>query len=274
VQIWLILLIVALVDGLAVTAMLLVRRRAPSGGFFEDTQQASGVLSVAGTVFAVMVGFAFLIAFQSYGNARDSADQEAAATLGLFHAAELFPGRDRDELETGLICYGRAVAEREWALMADDESSTLVSEWASRIQRRFEAVRPVSYREGAAGSSWYAQSDARQQGRLGRLTEADPFVPGAIWVLLILAAAVILTYVLFFADIRERRSSQAMMALAVATALVASLLTIAFLDNAYGTHPGAIGPGSMRDAVSQMRAELARREPQATVPCDPTGAPV
>jgi len=241
---------------------------APSGGFFLDTQQASAALSVSGTVFAVMVGFAFLIAFQSYGNARDSADQEAAATLGLFHAAELFPGRDRDELETSLVCYGRAVTEREWPLMADDETSTLVSEWASRIQHRFEAIRPVSFREGATGSSWFAQSDARQQGRLGRLTEADPFVPGAIWVLLILA------YVMFFADIRERRSSQAMMALAVGTALVASLLTIAFLDNAYGTHPGAIGPGSMRDAVTQMRAELARREPQVSVPCDPTGAPV
>src|SRR5436305_637001 len=53
--------------------MLLVRRRAPKGSFVVDTEQASAAVNVAGTVLAVLIGFVFLISFQSYINARTAA---------------------------------------------------------------------------------------------------------------------------------------------------------------------------------------------------------
>jgi hypothetical protein len=50
-------LIIVVVTAIAVTAMLLVRRRAPDGSYFNDGDRAVGVFGVLATGFAVLLGF-------------------------------------------------------------------------------------------------------------------------------------------------------------------------------------------------------------------------
>jgi hypothetical protein len=50
-------LIVAVAAGIAVAAMLLVRRNAPDGGYFNDGDRASGVFGVLAAGFSVLLGF-------------------------------------------------------------------------------------------------------------------------------------------------------------------------------------------------------------------------
>src|SRR5919199_4716975 len=51
-SVWVAVLILVAANLVTVTAMLLLRSRAPSGSFFQDTQQAAGVFAVVGTTFA------------------------------------------------------------------------------------------------------------------------------------------------------------------------------------------------------------------------------
>ncbi|MEK8228673.1 hypothetical protein NKG05_25745 [Oerskovia sp. M15] len=53
-----------------VTAMLLVRARAPEGSRFHDGDRASGVFGVLATGFSVLLGFIIFLAFSSYDEAR------------------------------------------------------------------------------------------------------------------------------------------------------------------------------------------------------------
>ncbi len=48
-----------------ITAMLLVRRRAPEGSYFEDGDRASGIFGVLATGFAVLIGFVVFLALTS-----------------------------------------------------------------------------------------------------------------------------------------------------------------------------------------------------------------
>jgi len=48
--------IVAAAVAMAVAAMLLVRRRAPDGGYFNDGDRASGVFGVLATGFSLLLG--------------------------------------------------------------------------------------------------------------------------------------------------------------------------------------------------------------------------
>jgi hypothetical protein len=59
---WAMCLVVASV-GVAVAAILLVRRRAPDGGCFNDSDRASGVFGVLATGFAITIGFVVFLAF-------------------------------------------------------------------------------------------------------------------------------------------------------------------------------------------------------------------
>ena len=176
-DLWLIALIVVGADLAAIVAMALIRRRAPAGGFFRDSQVAAGAFTVTGTIFAVMVGFVFLIAFQSYASARSSARTEAGAVAALFHAADAFPGPARGTLQAELICYSRAVVNDEWETMAEDRASNLVSHWEARLEATFERVRPVGITASNAQQNWFEETDARRGARRARLAEADPFVP-------------------------------------------------------------------------------------------------
>jgi hypothetical protein len=59
-------LILVAATGVAVAAMLLVRRNAPDGGYFNDGDRASGVFGVLATGFSVLLGFIVFLAFETY----------------------------------------------------------------------------------------------------------------------------------------------------------------------------------------------------------------
>ena len=50
----------------AIAAMLLVRRGAPEGSYFNDGDRAAGVFGVLATGFSVLLGFIVFLAFTSY----------------------------------------------------------------------------------------------------------------------------------------------------------------------------------------------------------------
>lgn len=257
-KLWVVLGVIVAANGLALAVMLAVRRRSPSGGYFSDTQRGAGVLAAVGTVFAVMVGFAFLIAFEGYDSARSSAADEAAATNSLFHTAELFRPPVRRELQGSVICYGRAVVNTEWPAMAEGSSSPLVDTWSNRLETRLAHVRPRGFAEGDAELHWFSQTDVRQKARSGRLDESAAGIPTTIWLLLILAGLAVIAFVFVFADSAERLNAQVTMVLGATTAVTASLLMIGFLDLPYGGHAGSIEPSAMRGTLKTIEGERSR----------------
>jgi hypothetical protein len=58
-------LIVVVASAVTISAMLLVRRRAPEGSRFRDGDRASGVFGVLATGFALLLGFMIFLAFES-----------------------------------------------------------------------------------------------------------------------------------------------------------------------------------------------------------------
>ena len=90
VRTWVAALVLVLVVTAAVTIKLVVRRRAPVGGWFSDAPRSAGTLSVIGTMFAVMLAFVILLALQSYQRAREGSSVEAIAVSELHSVATFF----------------------------------------------------------------------------------------------------------------------------------------------------------------------------------------
>jgi len=258
-KVWVSFLVIAAADVLALAAMLALRARSPRGGYFSDTQRASGALAATGTVFAVMVGFAFLISFERFDSARNAAADEAAAATSLFHTAELFRGPVVHELQGSVACYAPSVINSEWPAMAEGHSSRLVDSWSTQLETRLAHVRPRGFGQGEAELHWFSQTDARQKARSRRLDESSAGIPTTIWLLLTVAGIAVVGFVFVFADSAERRNAQLTMVLAVTTAVTASLLMIGFLDLPYGNHAGSIKPSAMRAALRTIEYERAGR---------------
>ena len=104
-------LIVLGVAAVAIAAMLLVRRGAPEGSYFEDGDRASGVFGVLATGFAVLIGFVVFLAFESFDTSRSGAEAEARTVVQQFETAQFLPIAVRARLSGDLVCYVRAVIQ-------------------------------------------------------------------------------------------------------------------------------------------------------------------
>src|SRR4051794_16202931 len=146
-------IIVAVAAG-AIAAMLLVRRRAPEGSYFEDGDRAAGVFGVLATGFAVLLGFVVFLAFESFDTSRSGAVSEAEIIAEQFETAQLMPVAVRGRFSGELICYARAVVHQEWPRM---EAGTLGSghnPWGISMFQALKTVEPSSTAEQAAYAKW------------------------------------------------------------------------------------------------------------------------
>jgi hypothetical protein len=271
VSVWLGILIVVGVNAVAVTVMLVVRAKAPDGGYYNDTQQAGWVYSVAGTSFAVVLAFVFLLTFQSFDRARTDSSTEAQATSSLFHTAGFFPPAVRASLQGQLLCYARGVIALEWPAMKRGDSSLVVVARVRSIETTF-ATGPLAAsndRTSAAYGAWFDQMQLRQQGRQGRLDQAGRFVPKLVWLFLLVGGALVIAFVWLFADRSERVFAQAALPIGVATIVASGLVLVAFFDKPYESG-AAVTPTSMERLLPTMRAELPLGTP---IPCDAQGRP-
>ena len=221
---WLAPIIIVVVVAAAVTVKLLVRRRAPEGGWFTDLPRSAGTLSVIGTMFAVMLAFVILFSLQSYQHAREGASVEAVAVTELSAVAGIFGPPTSDSLRGGLVCYGRAVVYDEWPAMQHGNSSALVESWVDTLHDDFAATVPREARQEAAYAQWFDEVAQRRDGRRERLAESSPFLPLPLWLALGIGATLTLAYMVAQADRRESAFIQAIPIAFVAALVSAGLL--------------------------------------------------
>ena len=267
-------LITAAVAGLAVAALLLVRRRAPEGGYFEDGDRAAGVFGVLATGFSVLLGFIVFLAFASYDQSRAGAEQEALIVLQQVENAQFFPQAARGELTAELVCYGRSVVNGEWARMTAGTQGDALNPWAVRLFRTLQSVQPRSATEQSAYDKWLEQTSAREEARRDRVHGAVGVIPIQLWIVLFFIAIVIFVFMLFFADHSERAVVQGMLIGSVVSVITVLLLLLNGLNSPFHDGVGGLKPVAMERSLRQIDEALNALGAKVELPCDEAGAPV
>jgi hypothetical protein len=267
------LVILAAANAVTITAMLLVRRRAPEGSYFKDGDRASGVFGVLAGGFAIFAGFIIFLAFTTYDQSRSGGETEALTVNQQFETAELLPPAVRDRLSGDLVCYGRSVVHQEWPQMEAGRGGDTINPWAVALFRSLRRANPTTASEQAAYGKWLDQTSDREQARSDRLHGAEGIIPTSIWLVLFLIAGVVFAYMLFFADSGEGAFSQAMLMGSATTVIVLTLAAINALDNPYRHGLGRITPVAMERSLRILHRERAVVNDRAGLPCDARGAP-
>ena len=266
-------LIVVVVAALAVSAMLLVRRRAPEGSFFQDGDRAAGVFGVLATGFAVLVGFVVFLSFESYDTSRSGAETEAELVVQQFETAQFFPRTVRKTLSGEIVCYGRDVVHSEWPAMSNGTLGNIANPWALAMFKTLQTVDPKSASEQAAYSKWFDQRSDRESARADRTHGAEGVIPPPLWIVLFLSAIVLFLFMLLFADSAEPAFVQASMVAAVAIVTTSTLLLLWFLDNPYHSGVGGLRPVAMERSLALIDRVAPVVGGLGTLPCDALGAP-
>jgi hypothetical protein len=269
--VWPILVVVA-ATGVAVGAMLLVRRRAPDGSYFADGDRAAGVFGVIATGFSVLLGFIIFLAFTSYDDTKQGAETEAQVVAQQFETAQFMPAAQRQELSDGLVCYARYVVHRAWPRLEAGTEGDRFNPWGVSMFRTLQQVKPNGPTEEAAFSKWLDQNSERTAARQDRIHAAQGVVPTPLWIVLFLTAAVIGLFMLFFADSGERAIVQATMMGTVAIVITSTLLLLWFLDNPYHRGVSGLRPTAMERTLALLEPETGIAGGRFAIPCDRQGA--
>jgi hypothetical protein len=262
------------ITAVMIAAMLVVRRGAPDGSRFKDGDRASGVFGVLSTGFALLLGFVVFLAFTKYDDSRTGAEAEALVVVQQFETAQLMPPAGRAPLSGELVCYGRYVVKQEWPAMGSSSDAALVNPWTITLFRTLETIEPRSASEQSAFDAWLSQTNTREEARRDRVHAAEGIVPLPVWLVLFFSAALILLYLLFFADPGESAVVQGMMAGTVTAVIVATLLVLAALNRPYQQDIGGLDPVAMQRSLAALdvgRAALSIDDP---LPCDADGEPL
>jgi hypothetical protein len=265
-------LIVAGVTAVAIASMLLVRRRAPEGSYFEDGDRAAGVFGIIATGFAVLLGFVVFLAFESLDTSRSGAKAEAALVAEQFETAQLMPAAVRGRFSGELVCYARSVVHQEWPLMESGSLGDSYNPWGVTMFATLKTTEPRSASEQAAYGKWLDERTAREDARADRTHGAEGVIPAPLWIVLYLSAGIIFVFMLFFADSGERAIVQATMMGSVAIVITSTVLLLVFLDRPYHRGLGALKPVAMERTLQLLESETGIAGGRFPIPCDSNGA--
>ena len=136
--------------------------------------------------------------------------------------------------------------------------------------RTLKTVEPRSVAEQTAYSKWFDQRSNREDARADRTHGAEGVIPVPLWIVLLLSAATIFVFMLFFADSAERAFVQATMMGGVAVVISSTLLLLWFLDNPYHAGIGGLRPVAMERAIRTLDQERGFAG-RLRIPCDKRG---
>jgi hypothetical protein len=263
--------IVVACAALAIAAILLVRRNAPDGSFFNDGDRASGFFGVLATGFAVLLGLVVVLAFTSYDESRAGAETEALTVAQQYEVAHLLPPATGRRLAAQLICYARSVVREEWPRMQDGTQTDAMNPWGLALFRTLRTVDPRTATEQAAYSKWLDQRLDREAARSARIHGAAGVIPVPLWLVLFAIAALIVGFMLLFADSGERWFVQAALIGTVVASMASILIVIGFLDNPYRPGVGSLKPGAMQRTLRVLEQERRIIGDTTPTPCDDRG---
>lgn len=259
------------VTAATITAMLLVRRRAPSGSYFSDGDRASGVFGVLATGFSVILGFIIVIAFQSYDASRTGAEVEAALVAQQVETAQFLPADTGEELTGELICYARSVVGPQWTALERGQLGESVNPWGVELYQTIKTADPQSATEQSAYDRWMDQTAERELARLDRVHVAEGLVPVPLWIVLFTIFVVIVVYMLFFADPEEGAVTQAVLMGSVTLIITMLMVLLVFFNHPHGPGVGQLRPTAMERTLRIIDTELEIVDLDIDPPCDDRG---
>ena len=235
--------IVGTTVALAAGGLLLVRRALSPSILKSHNDVAGFIYAVIGVIYAVLLAFTVIVAWERHDAAETRVEQEANELGDLFRDAEAFPDPIRTQLRARIRAYARVVLEEEWPAMANGEASP--SAWAvfNQLWRSYAQVAPQTARDQA----WHAESLDRLN-ELGdyrrlRLLSSRSSVPRMLWVVLVAGGMITVGFSYLFGTEDARLHMVMVAALSATVALV--LLLLSALEHPFsGTV--AVGPEAFR----------------------------
>ena len=155
--------------------------------------------------------------------------------------------------------------------MRNGTQTDAANTWGVALFRTLRGIEPKTASQQAAYAKWLDQRLDRESARNARIHGAVGVIPGPLWLVLFVIAAMIVGFMLLFADSGEPAFVQATLIGTVVAVMAATLLVIGFLNNPYRPGLGSLQPTAMQRTLRILDEERQIVGDTTPPPCDERG---
>jgi hypothetical protein len=148
--------------------------------------------------YGVMVGLIAVGVWEQFSSTDDRVAQEASQLAALYRDVSAFPEPQRSRLQNDLRAYTRSVIYKSWPLQRRGIIPTDTNEILWRVQSNLLAFQPGTFGGLALQSETLHAYNSLVELRRMRQHSIGSGLPAAVWVVVILGAAITLSVACFF----------------------------------------------------------------------------
>mgnify|MGYP001610597547 CR=1 FL=1 len=221
-------MIVVVSGAFSVTGLLIVRRYVPNHRLKTHHDIAGPIFATLGVVYAVLLAFVVVIAWQSFNESNVNVEKEANRLTDLVRDSGPFAQPFKDEMNKLASEYTRSVIDDEWKTMARGESSPRTREVVRKIEALYDGYSPRTDTERIFFAESIRKLNELCELRRSRLIDSKIGIHPVLWLVLILGAITTISFTYFFGS--ENFNAQIMMVVLLSTLLALILFTILVFD--------------------------------------------
>jgi hypothetical protein len=191
---------------------------------------AGVILTVMGTLYAVILGFVVVVVWQGFTTASDVVGSEANALAKVYRLARGVSEPAGSTIRRHISVYAQAVLTKEWPRMVSTgESDRGTGAIAREIANEVVGLKPKTPAQTNLQAAMLAALGQFLDDRRSRLTYLQPRIPSILWGVLIFGGVVLLATTFLIGV--ENRLVQLIMTGALAAMIAISLVTIFDLES-------------------------------------------
>lgn len=227
-----------------------IHSRFSTHDFVQHNEVGGFIIAVAGTLYAVLLGFLTAVAWQNFAEARQLVTLEAAAATDVWHTAVGMPQSERSRVRHDALEYSLSMLETEWPQMRSGRRDAQADYILMDAMTASGAFRPADLMQSNAQSQTIAQLTVVHDVRQRRLTENTSSISPFEWLVLVLGAACIVAFCWLFGLANGRIH---LLMTATVAILTASVLVLLFELQFPFRSDLRIMPDSWEASVSHIR---------------------
>jgi hypothetical protein len=229
----LLLLIIAIAIAVcfATLGQLYVHRRFKAAEFVRHNEVAGFIISVVGTLYAVLLGFFTVVVWQHFSESREQAARESSCAADVWHTAVGLPYAVRFRVRNDMQEYGHIMIDDEWPAMRSGGVSTQADIVVMDALAAVGSLNPANPREASGQLTTQQQLTELHDDRLRRIANNDAAVSWFEWVVLFIGGFSVLCFCWLFG--LRNRAIHLLMTSAVAVVLASTLALLFELQNPF-----------------------------------------
>jgi len=210
-------LVVFITTSLSVAGMVFVRSRVSLATLTLNHEVAGYLLSIVGTLYAVLLGFVIVDTMQHMQDVRGLVSMEASGLCNIYLCSEGLPQRKKETIR--MLCreYAEEVIDDEWKTLQHGKYSQKTFHAVFRIWKEITTFNPVSQGEQSLHQQLVAEICSMTQNHRTRVINATRGVAPVMWLVLIVGGIFTVIFTYFFGI--ENMRVQALMTVLVAVTL-------------------------------------------------------